>query len=762
MPVPRPFSLVRTEDQWRRAAHQGTSLQADTWAVQLAWESEPSGEAATGPAPSGAGLAFDPWCRLYRSVPEEGRVERLLWAADDPLAAADEQPAPVDLFATGSPSPGGGFVPAVPPPALHDPRGLAVDPDGRLFVAEAGKRRILVYDLEERRLLRRVPLVFPDHTPVRPLGLATDGRRVWAALDGVPFLAVLDARTGPRFQALPAGIDPPSRLAAASAQAAPLGPHPPDPPLPSPPQPPGEGGMATVNVRQEAGGGAPLPAEGGAMGEGSGVRALGGIQNTPSNSPLWLLTAAGTPAALIVPLAAPEEAFAVPGATDLAFAAPGELVVARLPGQDFLRFRIRPEGRDRMPQLKARGYDGRGIAVAPDGRIVFWTARGARAAVPARLRYEPSGRVITFRLDSGEFQTAWGRLFLDACIPQGTEIRVACATADEPPEETTLSRTSPANTDVMVIYRPDLSPPMPPLSFVPPPGADMLPLARRNGLPVAGSSEIPWVDAAADGPFETYDAPVLAPPGRYLWVTAELRGDTMRTPRLRCLRAERPGHDLLRRLPRTYSRDEAAADFLRRYLAPLDGSLADLDARATARRALLDPWSAPPELLSWLAGFVGLTLDNRWPLAARRRLIEEATWLFRFRGTLRGLSRFLEIYLEREIALIEHFRLRGPDGAHRFSVFIPLALSAEQESVVRHVLDVHRPAHTLYDLCTVTSGMRVGRGLYAGLTSIAGRSDGFQPLRLGAATLGRGTLLGRPASGTSPGASRVGTDSRVG
>jgi len=696
MPVPRPFSLVRTEDQWRRAAHQGTSLQADTWAVQLAWESEPSGEAATGPAPIGAGLAFDPWCRLYRSVPEEGRVEKLLWAADDPLAAADEQPAPVDLFATGAPSSGGGFVPAVPPPALHDPRGLAVDADGRLFVAEAGKRRILVYDLEERRLLRRVPLVLPDHTPVRPLGLATDGRRVWAALDGVPFLAVLEARTGPRFQALPAGVDPPSRLAAASDGA------------------------------------------------------------------LWLLTGAGTPGALIVPLAAPAEAFAVPGATDLAFAAPGELVVARLPGQDFLRFRIRPEGRDRMPQLKARGYDGRGIAVAPDGRIVFWTARGARAAVPARLRYSPSGRVITFRLDSGEFQTAWGRLFLDACIPQGTEIRIACATADEPPEETTLSRTPPANTDVMVIYRPDLSPPMPPLSFVPPPDAEMLPLARRNGLPVSGSSEIPWVDAAADGPFETYDAPVLAPPGRYLWVTAELRGDTMRTPRLRCLRAERPVHDLLRRLPRTYSRDEAAADFLRRYLAPLDGSLADLDARATARRALLDPWSAPPELLSWLAGFVGLTLDNRWPLAARRRLIEEATWLFRFRGTLRGLSRFLEIYLEREIALIEHFRLRGPDYAHRFSVFIPLALSAEQEDVVRHVLDVHRPAHTLYDLCTVTSGMRVGRGLYAGLTSIAGRSDGFQPLRLGAATLGRGTLLGRPASGTRPGASRVGTDSRVG
>ncbi len=59
------------------------------------------------------------------------------------------------------------------------------------------------------------------------------------------------------------------------AQAAPLGPHPPNPPLPSPPRPPGEGGMESPAVLQGMGGGAPLPADGGAMGEGSGVRSHG-------------------------------------------------------------------------------------------------------------------------------------------------------------------------------------------------------------------------------------------------------------------------------------------------------------------------------------------------------------------------------------------------------------------------------------------------------------------------------------------------------
>ena len=29
MPFPRPFALVQSEDQWRRAAHQGTALVGD-------------------------------------------------------------------------------------------------------------------------------------------------------------------------------------------------------------------------------------------------------------------------------------------------------------------------------------------------------------------------------------------------------------------------------------------------------------------------------------------------------------------------------------------------------------------------------------------------------------------------------------------------------------------------------------------------------------------------------------------------------------
>jgi phage tail-like protein len=300
---------------------------------------------------------------------------------------------------------------------------------------------------------------------------------------------------------------------------------------------------------------------------------------------------------------------------------------------------------------------------------------------------------------------------------------------------------------------------------------------------------------------------VLAPPGRYLWVTLELRGDTARTPRVRSLRAEYPSHDWLQRLPKTFSRDAVVADFLRRYLAIFDGAMSELEARSTFRLALIDPNSAPPDLLPWLASFVGLVLDDRFPVAARRTLIAEIADLFRYRGTIHGLQRFLEIYLGVPIQIIEHFRLRGvgaqlsaepqtdaptrsvlgagfriggPIGtgetttlapnvgdafrarAHRFSVLIAGSLTNDQRDVVDNIIKVHRPAHTLYDFCTVDAGIRVGLGLLVGISSVVGRTGGFTTAQIGSFTLGREAVIGRPESAAPLDANPIGGGLRVG
>jgi len=300
---------------------------------------------------------------------------------------------------------------------------------------------------------------------------------------------------------------------------------------------------------------------------------------------------------------------------------------------------------------------------------------------------------------------------------------------------------------------------------------------------------------------------VNAPAGRYLWVTLTLHGAGHATPRVRCLRAEHPSHDLLRRLPKAFSRDTAVAAFLRRYLAVFDGALGDLEARADARDVLLDPQATPEEALPWLASFLGLALDERWPLAARRELTAEAPKLWRARGTVVGLTRFLELYLGRAPVLVEHFRLRGLGGAlltnesssvfagavvgtnlrvggavgetgeqpltgdvadafaahaHRFSVLVPAVLDADGMDVVTDILRAQRPAHTIVDVCTVATGMRVGYGLHVGLLSVIGRTGGWDTLRLGATRIGRTDIVGRPAAGAKLGLDPLGAGMRVG
>jgi phage tail-like protein len=744
----RPYALLRTGDQWVRCSFDRTFLDVDAGVVELARTSLTIDSDKTAPL-VGAGLAFDHECRLYHSVPPANRVVRILWKATDTLGPAAEQPVPLDLFAAASSDAIGEFASAVPPAALHEPRGLAVDVNDRLFVAETGADRILVYDLWSQALIRRI-----DCGGGRPTDLAAHGTDVYAVFSVAHQIVRLTARSGPDAVALPAGCTEPSRVAISPA-----------------------GQMAVLDKQ--------------------------GLADA------HVFFAA--PAAPAIP---------VPHATDIEWQSDRVIVVARRPGADFLRYEVAPGEVVELPTLRARGYDGLGIVATPASlngsttatrgrRIGYWTTAGFRDAVAARPVFDRVGRVTTYRLDSGNYQTEWGRLFVDACIPAGADLRVHFAAADEPDQDAPILRLPPANVQQITIKRPDLSPPMPPITMAPDEDDVVQPLHRRDS-----GRELPWTPIDAAEHFDTYETPIDTPPGRFLWITLELRGNTRVSPKVRCLRAEHPSHDYLRRLPKTFTRDAAAASFLRRYLAMFEGFLGETEARGVDRDLLLDPRSTRADCLPWLASFIGLVLDERWatapsrgdgPVDARRDIVLAAAWLFRYRGTLPGLKRFIELYVGSPVLIIEHYRVRGigaavlgDEGAafsssivgvgfrvggavgsdtavplegsvadafrthaHRFTVMVPAALTDEQLDVVRHIIEVHRPAHTLFELCTAGAGMRVGRGLMLELSSVIGPTGGFSTYQTGSSLLGRGAVLGRPGEGATLGNGRAGS-ARVG
>jgi phage tail-like protein len=100
------------------------------------------------------------------------------------------------------------------------------------------------------------------------------------------------------------------------------------------------------------------------------------------------------------------------------------------------------------------------------------------------------------------------------------------------------------------------------------------------------------------------------------------------------------GSRYLEYLPAIYHQHPFLGEFLKPFEEVFSGFEELLDT--------IDRYFAPaltdPDFLPWLATWVALVLDEEWDESKRRRLISEAVELYRWRGTVRGLKRYLEIY----------------------------------------------------------------------------------------------------------------------
>jgi phage tail-like protein len=84
-------------------------------------------------------------------------------------------------------------------------------------------------------------------------------------------------------------------------------------------------------------------------------------------------------------------------------------------------------------------------------------------------------------------------------------------------------------------------------------------------------------------------------------------------------------------------------EFAMRFTAGLDDTLAPIIATLDCIDAYVDPELAPDDFIDWLAQWVGVELDENWPLDRRRRAVIHAVALHRTRGTAYGLRAHLEL-----------------------------------------------------------------------------------------------------------------------
>jgi phage tail-like protein len=175
---------------------------------------------------------------------------------------------------------------------------------------------------------------------------------------------------------------------------------------------------------------------------------------------------------------------------------------------------------------------------------------------------------------------------------------------------------------------------------------------------------------------------------------------------------EEAGSSYLQYLPAIYKKDEFTGRFLRIFediLQPIEGVVDNV-------AYYLDPGVTPEPILPWLASWLGLALDERWPINSRRRLVASAVELYRWRGTRKGLSEFLTIYtgvtpqitestgrpgtsLGPNTKLGVNTYLGGGGGAFGFIVTIHAEdLSKIDVNTVRAIIQIQKPAHTTYSL----------------------------------------------------------------
>ena len=180
----------------------------------------------------------------------------------------------------------------------------------------------------------------------------------------------------------------------------------------------------------------------------------------------------------------------------------------------------------------------------------------------------------------------------------------------------------------------------------------------------------------------------------------------------------RPKSEYLSFLPAIYDEDE----LMGRFLLIFESMWRPTNVQIDELPLYIDPQLTPPDFLPWLASWLNLVLDERWPEKRRRTLLRRAAKLFRQRGTRQGLQNYLALFIgqPQSVRIVEHraqnlklghtrfgqgVALGKDNKPHTFTVFVSLPKKglttdnqADPERMLRAIIEAEKPAHTKYTL----------------------------------------------------------------
>lgn len=255
-------------------------------------------------------------------------------------------------------------------------------------------------------------------------------------------------------------------------------------------------------------------------------------------------------------------------------------------------------------------------SMQPVSETASWSEYGRRLGV-----------WISPALDSGQPETEWHKIEIDALAVSDTQYNIRYYASDEQELILGLSR---VRLDDYV--------------------ADDSVSAGDKLAALSGLWSRPLRDAE--------DALLFDAKGRYLWIYLELVGSEHHAPAIRSMKVHFPRDSYLRYLPAIYEHQAASRDFLSRYLSLFQTMLEEMDRTIADMPRSLEPSQASGESLRWLLGWIGIEAEDFWTETQLRQLLLHAPTLHTMRGTRLAMELLLTIFTGEKPIILEYEQVR--------------------------------------------------------------------------------------------------------
>lgn len=296
-----------------------------------------------------------------------------------------------------------------------------------------------------------------------------------------------------------------------------------------------------------------------------------------------------------------------------------------------------------------------------------------------------AGRFLSRIMDSGEAETIWHRLVMDAWIGENMAIYVSLYSTDSKIQADEVERRWGQGEWTL----PGMAPLM----------ADFQKLEIRN----------------------PEDILLHEVQGRYLWLGMLVWGNGTGSPSIHTIQIYFPKEVWNRYLPEIYQGSNQ--EFLERFLSIFQSLYEDFETRIRKDTSWLDLLVVDQEMLNWLAGWIDVENGHLWTAEHLRQYLMEGAALFGRRGTARGLIRMVEIFTGETPYLVE---AEPGEDPHWFTLFLKESVIADARSyrAVERIIREGKPADMEVNLVPLRPYLFLDRDTYLGINS---RLNGYGP-----------------------------------